>query len=340
VGEPTIEWTKSQIARLGKNLLASDPPSDAYLQQLQSLLQLYDEALETATSRIQDNLGTQPTSRLKTTGTLIEKLKKSGGRSLPNIQDVAGTRIVLDGTLGDQTELSESLRSLFADGSKPPRIMDRREEPMYGYRAVHVVVYVGGLPVEIQVRTKVQDQWANAFEKFADVVGRGIRYGEEPDEWTILMNKSLAQISSDESRIAAERALEHDSSDSITKQKMFELLASENFVDNTVGGFMMAANNSYLIEQIKGRHWDDMTPEQAAKLEEAQSIVQSSRQTLEHTVERILDIRTALMSMYPAARDAAVQALVDDGQDLTQMEDGEMKQAIVRASVRILHESD
>jgi hypothetical protein len=54
---------------------------------------------------------------------------------------------------------------------------------MHGYRAVHVIVFPEGAPIEIQVRTEWQHEWAEFFEKLADLVGRGIRYGEPPAKW-------------------------------------------------------------------------------------------------------------------------------------------------------------
>jgi hypothetical protein len=33
----------------------------------------------------------------------------------------------------------------FSDGSRPPAIKDRRDQPSHGYRAVHVIVFVGGV---------------------------------------------------------------------------------------------------------------------------------------------------------------------------------------------------
>jgi hypothetical protein len=61
--------------------------------------------------------------------------------------------------------------------------VDRRIEPSQGYRAVHVIVYPDGVPVEIQVRTRWQHEWADMFEKLADLIGRGIRYGQPPAHW-------------------------------------------------------------------------------------------------------------------------------------------------------------
>ncbi|GIH69015.1 hypothetical protein Mth01_12680 [Sphaerimonospora thailandensis] len=54
-------------------------------------------------------------------------------------------------------------------------------EPSHGYRAVHVIVFLDGIPVEIQVRTELQDVWAQILERLADHWGRGIRYGKQPE---------------------------------------------------------------------------------------------------------------------------------------------------------------
>jgi ppGpp synthetase/RelA/SpoT-type nucleotidyltranferase len=51
---------------------------------------------------------------------------------------------------------------------------------MQGYRAVHVIAYPDGYPIEIQIRTEWQHLWAEWFERLADRYGRGIRYGEPP----------------------------------------------------------------------------------------------------------------------------------------------------------------
>jgi ppGpp synthetase/RelA/SpoT-type nucleotidyltranferase len=94
------------------------------------------------------------------------------------MQGIAGLRVVRDLRLGEQTELAASVASIFA-GAK---VIDRRERPTYGYRAVHVVAPVEGLPVEIQVRTVLQDAWAQAMERLADSVGREVRYGAVPSK--------------------------------------------------------------------------------------------------------------------------------------------------------------
>ena len=61
-----------------------------------------------------------------------------------------------------------------------PRIVDRRVSPSYGYRAVHVIVCLDGVTIEIQVRTLMQHVWADLMERLADRLGRQIRYGQPP----------------------------------------------------------------------------------------------------------------------------------------------------------------
>ncbi|SDH86696.1 hypothetical protein SAMN05192558_105420 [Actinokineospora alba] len=183
------KWTKSQIARLGKNLTKSNPSDPQHIEQLHDLLSIYDESLSEAVELVQSTLSINATPRVKNTGTILEKLKRSGGGSLPNIQDLAGMRIVLDIDWIEQDRIVADLRELFTTSeNKKPKEYDRRVTPLQGYRAVHLVVFHNNLPVEIQIRTKLQHQWANLYEKLADIVGRGIRYGERPERWTTIID--------------------------------------------------------------------------------------------------------------------------------------------------------
>jgi hypothetical protein len=101
---------------------------------------------------------------------------------LKGVQDVAGARIVVDGDRIEQDEIVEQVVAAFRDGARPPMIRDRRAAPSSGYRAVHVVIFEDGLPVEVQVRTRLQDLWAQVVEQLGDIWGRGIRYGEAPPD--------------------------------------------------------------------------------------------------------------------------------------------------------------
>jgi len=93
------------------------------------------------------------------------------------MQDIAGTRIVAEMNRDEQDRMVERIVGLFPGAD----VVDRRGNPSSGYRAVHVIVQVQGYPVEIQVRTGLQNAWAQVFERLADTWGRQIRYGEPPD---------------------------------------------------------------------------------------------------------------------------------------------------------------
>jgi ppGpp synthetase/RelA/SpoT-type nucleotidyltranferase len=74
---------------------------------------------------------------------------------------------------------------------------------MQGYRAVHVVARVDQLPVEVQVRTAWQHQWAESFEKIADRLGRSIRYSSEVDIEDVLASLGLPSTVPESLRSAA-----------------------------------------------------------------------------------------------------------------------------------------
>jgi ppGpp synthetase/RelA/SpoT-type nucleotidyltranferase len=166
--------SKPQVERLGKRLVQSDEPASAGLQLLHELLLARSDLLETAIARVRDHLKIAPSSRIKNTGTILEKLRRNGGSGLKSIQDLAGMRIVGTFDRRGQDEVVERVRALFADDPREPKVVDRRIEPMHGYAAVHLIVFPSGAPIEIQVRTAWQHEWAELFEKLADLVGRAL----------------------------------------------------------------------------------------------------------------------------------------------------------------------
>lgn len=119
---------------------------------------------------------------MKTTGTLVDKLRRTPNLPLGSIHDLAGARIVVDGGRWEQDQVTERIITAFGHCPRAPEKIDRREQPSYGYRAVHVIVFEDATPVEIQIRTKLQDKWAQISEKLGDLWGRGLRYGQGPDK--------------------------------------------------------------------------------------------------------------------------------------------------------------
>lgn len=173
--------SKSELERLGFRLISSDQPEPKDLFTLRSVLDEYGRVLDVTATDVGQRLGVDPTPRVKSLGTTLDKLRRNDGSGLRTMQDLAGMRIVKDFGRVGQDHLCNAVVEQFREGGREPKVIDRRETPAHGYRAVHVVLYPEGLPVEVQIRTRLQDDWANLFEKLADRIGRGIRYGEPPD---------------------------------------------------------------------------------------------------------------------------------------------------------------
>jgi ppGpp synthetase/RelA/SpoT-type nucleotidyltranferase len=173
-----LPYSGSKADKLSQRLRHAERIHDDDLDLLLELLRAYQEALDHVQHRLR-SLGYAPTSRTKTTGVLVDKLKREQ-TSLKSVQDIAGARIVEDCDRDEQDTIVAAIVREFANEAKPPRIRDRRSDPSHGYRAVHVIVTALELPVEIQVRTFLQDQWAQIVESLGDKWGRGVRYGEQP----------------------------------------------------------------------------------------------------------------------------------------------------------------
>lgn len=114
----------------------------------------------------------QPTSRLKTLDSAVAKLRRGFSR-LSRVQDIAGLRIEA-ADLGDQDRVVAELVRAFPVA----RVTDYRESPQNGYRAVHVIVRTPeNLLAEIQVRSFLQNAWANVSERVAYRFGMALKYG-------------------------------------------------------------------------------------------------------------------------------------------------------------------
>lgn len=163
--------TKSQINRLGDRL-RKGKASDDHLRLLDLYRLSFGPASETVVDAIRSQLRLQPSVRTsKTRTSIIDKLRREKTR-LSQMQDIAGCRIVVN-DIRRQDDVVMRLGSVFDN----TYIDDRRDRPSHGYRAVHVIVEILGRSVEIQVRTALQDWWAQLSEKYSDLIDPAIKYG-------------------------------------------------------------------------------------------------------------------------------------------------------------------
>lgn len=174
--------SKGEMKRLGGRL--AGPASRADDALLAQWLVAHDEVRRRTEARLRAAVDQPVRGRVKTRDTLLAKLEREPGVDLSNVQDLAGVRVVVAGGRDDQDRVVERVRRLLTAPGRPARVADRRllGRDSNGYRAVHVVGRVGGLQVEVQVRTALQHQWAELSEKLADQWGRQMRYGHPPDD--------------------------------------------------------------------------------------------------------------------------------------------------------------
>lgn len=163
--------SRAQIDRLGDRLRKGSAGDDD-LRLLDDYRLSFREACETVVRTIRERLQLGPSARpAKSRSSIIEKLGRETIR-LSQIQDIAGCRIVL-ASVTEQERVVLSLRALFPESA----IVDRRANPSHGYRAVHIIARISEKLIEIQVRTPLQDLWAEFSEKLSDTIDPSIKYG-------------------------------------------------------------------------------------------------------------------------------------------------------------------
>ncbi|MEY4873679.1 MAG: hypothetical protein RJB41_381 [Actinomycetota bacterium] len=128
--------------------------------------------------------------RVKNLNTILQKMDRTTVH-LDDMRDVVGFRVIIDGDLNFQ-ELIVNLLESHLVGNKPHRI-NRLHKPMFGYRAIHLEVQFQGGPVEIQIRTTLQHQWAMLSERAVGILGPQIKY-EESDEFSDIRS-GLSELS-------------------------------------------------------------------------------------------------------------------------------------------------
>jgi ppGpp synthetase/RelA/SpoT-type nucleotidyltranferase len=175
--------SRNQLKKLTQRLRdGTETPED--LHALADVRLYYRQVLERAHADVArvcaETQHAEPMApRVKTLKTTMEKLHRQPDlHSLAQIRDLAGLRVVVHGTRTDQDEVAALISAEFSDDSRPPKLIDRRADPRSGYRAVHLEVRREEILIEVQVRTNLQHRWAELFERAADRLGRGLRYGE------------------------------------------------------------------------------------------------------------------------------------------------------------------
>ena len=214
------ELTKTQVDRLGDRLRKGNI-TEADLRLLDHYRRSFSEAYEVVVEAVRKELGLEPTGRpAKSTTSISDKLRRESIR-LTQIQDIAGCRLIV-ADIANQESVVESLTSLF----EHTIISDRRDKPSHGYRAVHVIVNSGGKLIEIQVRTTLQQLWAELSEKCSDIVDPAIKYGGGDEDFQkplIVMSTAVARLEAVEAQVT-NRPADFQERLKLNRQGMFNKL--------------------------------------------------------------------------------------------------------------------
>jgi ppGpp synthetase/RelA/SpoT-type nucleotidyltranferase len=312
--------TKGELNRLGDRLVATETPSEADLKNLEVVLAAYQEVLERVKADLRA-LGFAPGGRLKTTKTMTDKLRRTHGMELSRVQDLAGARIVVD-DIPAQDAARAKIGEFYARQGCPLREVDRRKDPRFGYRAVHLIVSIDAMPAEIQIRTELQDTWAQIFERLADRWGRGIRYGQDPENPEGVVRSGdivtsrrgiIANLMGLSDGIAG---LEGNWADIVDLQRSLDMLANL-FEHLEIGDWGMEKigvdvwpQHAAIAESLAALPESELDPETQALLEAGNDITRAQMLRMAEILYRVVSRRVSRLAAQVRSREEEVRDIL------------------------------
>ncbi len=169
----------------------------AALDTLSEWRAVHAKPLQAATMGLRSRVSTagcrqiEVSQRLKRIPTILDKLRREPGMELGRMDDIGGCRAVLS----DLDEL-QRVRDRYANAPVMVRIKDYISEPKDdGYRAVHVIVKYDDRRIEVQLRTRIQHEWAFTVEGVTSRFGLDVKAGGGPPEvreWFAAVSEAMA----------------------------------------------------------------------------------------------------------------------------------------------------
>jgi hypothetical protein len=192
-----MKYSRKQISKAGEKLVTSKSENDVEealnlinnwrTNHLHPLVVLKNSLLRLLTkNRIEPNLLSQ---RLKRLTSIEYKLDLNPSMGLGGMQDIGGYRAVLK-DVKDLRKLNDALSSQKM-AHKLEKVMDYVKNPKNtGYRSIHFIYTYSstkdiydGLKLELQIRTKLQHNWATAVETAGIITKTSLKSNQGPDEW-------------------------------------------------------------------------------------------------------------------------------------------------------------
>jgi len=134
--------------------------------------------------------------RLKKFPTIADKLLREPRMKLSRMADIGGVRAVLP-----NQEAVYRIANRLRKNWTITKVRDYASEPKGdGYRAVHLINRHRGRLIEVQLRTRLQDAWANSVETDARRIAPGLKFGAGPVElrdFYVVLGEFLANVDQD-----------------------------------------------------------------------------------------------------------------------------------------------
>lgn len=191
-----MNLSKKQITKAGKVLMTSKSQEDR--NNALNLINAWRtnhlhplNVMKNSLIRLLTKIEVEPvlvSQRLKRLVSIEYKLDLNEQMGLGGMQDIGGYRAVLKDTR-DLNRLKKALS--INKNHKLERIVDYVQNPKEsGYRSIHFIytynsknVSYDGLKLELQIRTKLQHNWATAVETAGIITKTSLKSSQGPDEW-------------------------------------------------------------------------------------------------------------------------------------------------------------
>lgn len=192
-----MKYSRKQISKAGEKLLTSKSP-----EEIESALNLINDwrtshlhplvVLKNSLLRLLEKNNILPklvSQRLKRMTSIEYKLDLNPSMGLGGMQDIGGYRAVLK-DVKDLKKLDKALSSQ-KNNHKLEKVVNYVSSPKpSGYRSIHYIYTYSssreiydGLKLELQIRTKLQHNWATAVETAGIITKTSLKSNQGPDEW-------------------------------------------------------------------------------------------------------------------------------------------------------------
>jgi len=128
-------------------------------------------------------------TKRKTQQSIIDKLRRQTKLRLPQMQDLAGCRIVLQSGLEQARQYEDILVTTF---NQQQWQVESKKRSTDEYNAIHIIAKQEKKFYEIQLKTYAQDIWANLVESMSNEKNT-LKYGGNSEEKDL--KKRLQQLS-------------------------------------------------------------------------------------------------------------------------------------------------